>query len=158
MTLYLASSDLPFWGKSLNLDDVHNGHYLGLLELLSNDDPLLCEHLQKGRDKKKAARLTHYLSPESQNDFIGICGQRVLKTILYESEDAIHYLVICDATPDISHNELNVLLVRYVHKDKVQGTGDWEIIERFLEFKDLTRKTGSEISEMILSAMERVLT
>ena len=58
VTLYLASRDLPFWGKSLNLDDVHNGHYLGLLELLSNYDPLLCEHLQKVWDKKKGARLT----------------------------------------------------------------------------------------------------
>ena len=74
VTLYLASRNLPFWGKSLSLDDVHNGHYLGLLELLSNYDPLLREHLQKVRGNKKRARLTHYLSPESQNEFIGICG------------------------------------------------------------------------------------
>jgi hypothetical protein len=75
---------------------------------LSNYDPLLREHLQKVRDKKKGARLTHYLSPESQNEFIGICGPRVLKTILYERENAISYSVICDATPDISHTEQNV--------------------------------------------------
>jgi hypothetical protein len=48
-----------------------------------------------------------------------------LKTILYEREDAIYYLVICDATPDISHTEQNVLLVRYVHKDSVQEIGEW---------------------------------
>jgi hypothetical protein len=44
--------------------------------------------------------------------------------------------------------------VRHVHKCKVQGTGKWEIIEHFLEFKDFARKTGSDISEMILSALE----
>ncbi|CDQ85375.1 unnamed protein product [Oncorhynchus mykiss] len=52
------------------------------------------------------------------------------------------------------HTEPNVLLVRYVHKDQVQGTGEWEIIERFLEFKVFSRKTGSDISEMIFSALE----
>jgi hypothetical protein len=76
-----ASRNLPFWGKSLNLDDVYNGHYLGLLELLSNYDPLLHEHLQKFRDKKKGARLTHYLSPERQNEFSGICGQGVFENM-----------------------------------------------------------------------------
>ena len=106
MTLYLASRNLPFQGKSLHLD-VRNGHCLGLLELLSNYDLLLREHLQKVRDKKKGAQLIHYISPESPNEFIGICGQRVLKTILYEGEDAIYCSDICDATPDISHTEQN---------------------------------------------------
>jgi hypothetical protein len=79
---------------------------------------------------------------------------RVLKTKHYEIEYAIYFSVICDATPDISHTEKNVLLVRYVHRDKVQRTGEWEIIELFSEFKEFARKTGSEISEMILSALE----
>ena len=104
---------------------------------MSNSDPLLRQHLQKVRDKKKGARLTQYLSPESQNEIIGKCGQRVLKTILYEGEDAKNYSVICDATPDISHAEPNVLLVRYVHEDRVQGTGELQIIDVFLILKTL---------------------
>ncbi|XDV16533.1 hypothetical protein PO909_016205, partial [Leuciscus waleckii] len=107
------------------------------------------EHLEKVRQKKKGSRLTHYLSPDTQNEFIEICGKRVLNTILKEREDAIYYSVICDSTPDISHTEQNVLLIRYVHQDK-EDSGVWKIVERFIEFKDFHKKTGQEISEMIL--------
>ena len=153
VTLHLASRNLPFRGKTKDLDDIHNGNFLGTLELLSHYDPLLKEHFQKIRDNKqkqkegKGTRLTHYLSSDSQNEFINLCGRRVLKRILQEQEDAIHYAVICDATPDISHTEQNVVLLRYVKYDKEKD--EWEITERFLEFRDFHKKTGSEIAEMI---------
>lgn len=72
----------------------------------------------------------------------------MLNTILKEREDAIYY-----STPDISHIEQNVLLVRYVHHNK-EDSGVWKIIERFIKFKDFDKKTGQEISEMILEALQ----
>lgn len=56
---------------------------------------------KKSGTKKKGTRLE-------------LCGRKVLKTILKEREDAIYYSIISDATPDISHTEQNVLLIRYV--------------------------------------------
>lgn len=103
VTLFLASRNLPFRGTTDNLGDVRNGNFLGTLELLAHYDPLLSDHLQKVSEKKSGARMTHYLSPESQNEFIELCGDKVLKEILKEREHAIYYSVICDATPDISH-------------------------------------------------------
>ncbi len=76
---------------------------------------------------KKESRLTHYLSPGIQNEFIELCGKRVQKTILKEREDAIYYWIICDATPDVSHTEQNVVLIRYVPYNK--NVDDWEITE-----------------------------
>lgn len=70
-----------------------------------------------------------------------------MKRILKERKDSIYYSVICNATPDISHTEQNVVLIRYVSYNK--ETDDCEITERFLEFKDFHKKTGSEIAEMI---------
>lgn len=61
--------------------------------------------------------------------------------------------VIGDLTPDTSHNEQNVLLLRYVHFDK-EGSGLWEVLERFIEFQNFHQKTGQEISEMILEALQ----
>lgn len=77
--------------------------------------------------------------------------KKVLEEILKEREKTIYYSVICDATPDISHMEQNVILLRYVaNKEDDQ----WEIIERFLQFKAFNGKTGREISEMILKTLE----
>lgn len=151
MTIHLASRNQPFRGKTSNLDDVHKGNFLGSLEL-SQYDPVLKEHLDKVRQKKKGSRLTHYLSPEIQNECIDICDQKVKNTILTEREEVIYYSVICDSTPDISHTEQNVLLVRYVHQDK--DTGVWAITERFVQFKDFHKKTGAEISEMIKAVLQ----
>lgn len=52
VTLRLASRNLPFRGKTKELDDIHNTNFLGTLELLSHYDPLLKEHFQKIRDNK----------------------------------------------------------------------------------------------------------
>ena len=58
----------------------------------------------------------HYLSADSQKEFINICGAYVLEAILEERREATYYSIICDATPDISHKEQNVIMLRYVHK------------------------------------------
>ena len=54
---------------------------------------------------------------------------------------------MCDATPDVSNLEQNVLLLRYVSQTSPEG--GWEINERFLEFKDFSKKTGEEITTMV---------
>lgn len=138
VTLHLASRNLPFRGKTKKLGDVHNGNYLGTLELLSHYDALLKDHLDKVRNSTKETRLSHYLSSDIQNEFIELCEKRVLKSVLRERENAIYYSIICDATPDISHTEQNVLLIRYVHYN--EDANEWEITERFIEFKQFHKK------------------
>lgn len=138
VTIHLSSWNLPIRGKTKELDDIQNGNFLGTLELLVHYDPLLEEHLQKVREKKKGTRLSHYLSSDIQNKFIQLCGRRVLNTILKEREEASYFSVLCDATPDISHTEQNVVLIKYVIYNN--ETHAWEIIERFLEFKNFHKK------------------
>lgn len=103
VTLFLASRNLPFRGSTETLGNVRNGNFLGTVELVAKYDPLLNDHLRKVKEKRPSTRVTHYLSPESQNEFIELCGDRVLKEILKERECAIDYSLICDATPDVSH-------------------------------------------------------
>lgn len=47
VTLHLAFRSLPFRGKTKDVDDIHNGCFLGTLELSSHYDPLLKKHFQK---------------------------------------------------------------------------------------------------------------
>ncbi len=61
MTLHLASRHLAFKGKTSTLDDVHNGNFLGTLELLSHYIPLLHEHLDKIMKKEKEKVLSRLL-------------------------------------------------------------------------------------------------
>lgn len=151
VTLFLALRNLPFRGSTETLGDVRTGHFLGTVELVAKYDPLLNDHPRKVKEKRPSTRVTHYLSQESQNEFIELCGDRVLKEILKERECAIYYLLICDATPDVSHKEQNVILLRYVAQKE---NDQCDVTERFLQFEEFSGKTGHEISEMILKTLE----
>ncbi|KAE8632662.1 hypothetical protein XENTR_v10001616 [Xenopus tropicalis] len=153
VTLFLASRNLAFRGSSQRIGDIHNGNFLGILELVSHYDAELREHLDKvKRSQEKGKKLpAHYLSWGTQNEFINLCGQHVLNAILSERQEAIYFSLICDASPDISHTEQNVIVLRYVHRDS--RSGNWCIQERFLEFFDFFQKTGDEIAGMITSRM-----
>lgn len=125
VTLFLASRNIAFRGDNAEFGNTHNGMFLGMIEFVSRYDSILREHVDKVKAYKlKGAKLpAHYLSPESQNEFINLCGQHVLNTILEERIKAIYFSVICDATPDTSHVEQNVLLFRCYTRPKWQRMG-----------------------------------
>jgi hypothetical protein len=43
----LASRGLPVRGDNQTIVSVRNGNYLGIMELLSQFDPFLCQHIKK---------------------------------------------------------------------------------------------------------------
>lgn len=92
------------------------------------------------------------MSNKIQDEFINLCGQQVLDFILKERKNSIYFSVICDATPDAAHIEQNVLILRYVKKE--EESRKWTVEERFIEFFDLTQKTGLEIAEEILKRLQ----
>ncbi|XP_075060835.1 zinc finger MYM-type protein 1-like [Mixophyes fleayi] len=153
VTLYLASRNMAFRGSSQRIGDLNNGNFLGTLELVSHYDPLLREHLENVKHSQQEGKRmqAHYLSWATQNEFINLCGKRVLDTILSEREKAIYFSVICDSTPDVSHTEQNVIVLRYVLRDSV--TECWIIQERFIEYFDFFNKTGEEVAEKLLSRL-----
>ena len=87
---------------------------MGIIELLANYDPVLREHVTKvAESQKKEKRLTvHYLSSDSQNEFVSVCAQHVRQTILEELMIAKYYSIIVDATPDCSHVEQTTFILR----------------------------------------------
>jgi len=89
----------------------------------------------------------------SQNEFISLCGEKVLNHILNKRIKSIYYGVIVDATPDVSHQEQNVLILRYVLYISENKT--FEIKERFIEFLNFNEKTGESIASELLKALER---
>ena len=55
----------------------------------------------------------HYLSWQTQNEFINICAKKVLDEILSEIEKSYYYGLIVDGTPDVSHTEQITFVIRY---------------------------------------------
>lgn len=88
----------------MEISEAHSSFWLITMRFLKST----CKMLD--REKRKS----HYLSSDIQIEFIKLCGRRVLDTILKEREEAIYFSVICDAIPDISHTERNVVLISYV--------------------------------------------
>ena len=137
---FLGERGLPFLGDTERLGNPHNGNFLGIIELLSNYDPILKEHLGKVRQaQSEGKRLqTHYLSSRTQNEFIKLCGNKVRQAILDELKSAKYYSFMVDGTPDVSCHEQATFVFRYLHF----LNGQFKIKERFFTFVDDNGKTG----------------
>lgn len=121
--------------------------------MLSKCDPILRGHAEKVKEaQSRGGRLqVHYLSSRSQNEFIHSCANLVKSRVLEEREEAKYYSIMVDGTPDISHKEQTTFVLRYLTKNN----GIFEIQERFIEFFDCCKKTGSEIADVILQVLEK---
>ena len=119
VVLFLGERSLAFRGGSEKFGDPHNGNFLGIIELLSNYDPVLKEHVIKvSNAQNEGTRLqAHYLSQSSQNEFIYLCAQKVRDAILQELQSAKYYSIMVDGTPDESCIEQCTFVFRYVLND-----------------------------------------
>ncbi|XP_065658523.1 uncharacterized protein LOC136083043 [Hydra vulgaris] len=97
----LASRGLSFRGSNEIVGSVHNGNYLGCLELVAEFDPLLAEYIQKRANKGRGH--VSYLSSTIYDEFIHVLSRDVLNNILTEIKEAKYFAVSVDSTPDISH-------------------------------------------------------
>nr|XP_004206907.1 52 kDa repressor of the inhibitor of the protein kinase-like [Hydra vulgaris] len=155
VTLFLAKRGLGFKGTSDLVGVAANGNFLGILELLSHYDFVLKDHLNKvmKSQKLKRGQQSNYLSPEIQNEFVKCCAKKVLDVILSEREAAKFYSILVDATPDSTHMEQTVFILRYVYLNEENSL--YEVQERFLEFVDCNQKTGKAIAELICSVIKK---
>ena len=125
---------------------MHKGLFLGVLEVIASYDSTLKGHLDKVRlsQEDNTRQQVHYLSPQSQNEFIKECSEKVLAKIKLEISDVKYYAMILGSTPDASHKEQTTFILRYV--SAVPRIADtvrvFEIQERFMTFMDFSQKKG----------------
>eukprot|EP00731_Ephydatia_muelleri_P005761 Em0003g9a len=138
----------PFQRRLMyRIGDKHNGLFIGVLEVIASYDSTLKGHLDKVRlsQEDNTRQQVHYLSPQSQNEFIKECSEKVLAKIKLEISDAKYYATILDSTPDASHKEQTTFILRYV--SAVPRIADivrvFEIQERFMDF---SQKKGEDIA------------
>lgn len=122
---FLSKRGLSFFGCDETIGSVKNGNFLGCLELISEFDPFLANHLNKYGNCGTGR--ANYISTTTINEFIDIMSQKVQNEIIKEVKHAKYYSIITDSTPDISHVDQLCLVIRYVDHDNLP-------VERFLTF------------------------
>ncbi|CAK1592716.1 unnamed protein product [Parnassius mnemosyne] len=137
---FLASRGLAFRGENERFGSSQNGNYLGILELLSEYDPFLKEHINTYGNKGHG--VTSYLSANICEEFIGLMGEKVLACIISELKKAKYYSFSVDSTPDITHLDQLTFTVRYVTD---QGP-----IERFLMFVPIEGHNAEYLTEVVV--------
>lgn len=141
---FLAQRNLAFRGSVDKLFSSHNGNFLGLVELISNFDPVLSEHVRRITDSEIH---NTYLGNRIQNQFIDLIGQNIIKSICNSLKKAKYYSVILDCTPDISHQEQMTMILRYVD---LNSDGSVIINERFIGFIPIDDSTGAGLCDSLL--------
>lgn len=145
---FLAKQYLALRGHRENDTSANRGNFLELVHLLAKYDPVLRERLVRIKMGQKIS-LT-YMSPEIQNEFIEILGNKVRQKIIGRVQKAKYYSMIFDSTPDISHKDQTSQVLRYVMIENREV----RVVESFIDFIETKNKTAEGISEMILSKLD----
>jgi hypothetical protein len=95
---FLSTRGLPFRGDNERLGSVHNGNYLGTLELLSQFDPFFADHLAKHGNPGKGN--TSYISSTICDEFVSLMGNTVVSEIVREIKTSKYFSFSVDSTPD----------------------------------------------------------
>jgi hypothetical protein len=106
---FLASRGLPLRGDNQTIRSVRKGNYLGIMELLSQYDPFLCEHIKKYGNAGNG--IPSYLSVIICEEFM---GSKVLAAIVTEIQKAKYFSISVDSTLDVTHIDQLIFILRYV--------------------------------------------
>jgi len=135
---FLGCQGLAFRGHDESASAANRGNFCAYVEELSDIDDNLKVKLQR--------RYGHYMSPQYQNDFIQVFGDRIEKTIVEEVGAAQFFSILVDETKDLSRKEQLAFLVRYVH--------DGVIKERALGVFAMHDVTAEALFNFILAKMK----
>lgn len=151
VVLFLAKRNLPLRGTRSTIDYYDSGLFLATLQLVGRYNVEVGQHLENiSNSRESGKRLqAHYLSWRSQNEFLKVCADEVVNSILEEIRSAHYYSIIVDGTPDVSHEEQLVFIIRYV----LCQDGEWKVYERFIKMNAFEKKTGAAITDQVKSVL-----
>ncbi|XP_065645242.1 zinc finger MYM-type protein 1-like [Hydra vulgaris] len=146
IVLMLAERPLPFRGHREQLYQPNNGNFSAQVELIAKFDPVMLEHLKRIKNKEC---FDTYLGKDVQNEIIGLISRRILKTIVSSIQSSKYFSVIMDCTPDVSHKEQLLILLRCVKINQEEV-----LIEEFsCGFFHITDSTSSGLVETFLNLL-----
>nr|XP_022902366.1 zinc finger MYM-type protein 1-like [Onthophagus taurus] len=146
---YLGKQNLALRGTNSKLFDNNNGNFLQLIEMISQFDPLLSDHVRRVQAKDNI--MPHYLGKMIQNEVLSLLGSNIKKKILLMLKEARYFSTILDTTPDSSHQEQMSIVIRFV---VLQSDGGYDVQEHFLGFCVTTDTTEAGLSSYVLNFLK----
>ena len=142
---YLAKTNSSLRGHKEKLDSPNPGNFLASLKFLAEFDEVTKHHLHRIESGK-----THYLSPEIQNEFINLMGNKVRESIVGKVKQVCYFSLMLDSTPDVSHQEQVSLIVRYLDVE------NFEIKESFLGYFDIVKPDAQHYEKLVLKTLKEI--
>ncbi|XP_025425934.1 uncharacterized protein LOC112694616 [Sipha flava] len=134
---FLAVHGLAFEGNDSRLGSPSNGNFLGILEVISEFDPFLKQHMNESANKGSGN--VSYFSMRICNEIIDLMANEVLLEITKQLQETKYFGLILDSTPDRAHRDQFAVVVRYCYKGLV--------VERFLTYIHILSHTGISMVE-----------
>lgn len=139
--IFISERGLAFRGENETLGSPNNGNYLGLLELISEYDDFLKNHIKQHGNSGSGH--TNYLSSTICETFVELVGKRVFDEIISRIKQSKYYSVSLDSTPDEGHVDQLTLIFRYLE--------GFTPVERFVTFMP---NQGHKAADMFKSLTE----
>ncbi|CAH9093670.1 unnamed protein product [Cuscuta europaea] len=134
----LATCNIAFQDDNEKIGDEKNRNFLKIINMISEFDPIMEEHL---RHIRKKVIQNHYLGHSIQNQMIQLLAGEVKKKILQVVRDSKYFSIILHCTPDVSHEEQMPLIIRCVNVSTIPV----RIEEFFITFVKIVETTGEAL-------------
>ncbi|XP_068229366.1 uncharacterized protein [Palaemon carinicauda] len=127
---FLCERGLPLRGSNEIIGSGSNGNYLGILELISQFDPFLSQHIRQHANHGRGH--SSYLSKTICEELVTLMRHKVHDVIKQEILKSRYFSISVDSTPDITHPDQLTIIIRHVNMT----------VERFLTFIPISSHTG----------------
>ncbi|KAL4085418.1 hypothetical protein QTP88_027277 [Uroleucon formosanum] len=144
---FLTSRGLAIRGSNETLGSVHNGNYLGCLELIAKFDPFISQHLIKYENKGHGN--VSYISSTICTEFIMVMGEAVIKEIVNQIQSRKYFSIIVDSTTDITKIDQLIIAIRYVMSDGFP-------IVRFIGFLPSVGHKGEDMEKAVINTFSEL--
>ena len=141
---FCGKYELPLRGHDETAGSAKPGVFRGLLELLSEYDSTLKNHLESNSFFKRTSKT---IQDELLDSMLHIYQQ----TIECEIKDAAFLSVMIDETTDNANMSQVDIVFRYVH------AGSGKVVERFWEFFNPPNLTAETLSALVINVLERLI-